>query len=152
MIAAFMAAFGIGALGIGTVWFGTISMWRRDGREAAMGPLSIDTIKAVVPTRLKQIVVVIAGVAIISVIASFIGTGGYSQNPPWTLPHCQWSIGTNHGFTNLCVSHARWLATAEEFQRAVIGFSAVFLSAICVLLVSAAGRNYGRGNALENPV
>jgi hypothetical protein len=31
-------------------------------------------------------------------------TGCYSQNPAWTISRCKWSIGTNHGATNVCVS------------------------------------------------
>jgi hypothetical protein len=55
-------------------------------------------------------------------------TGGYSQNPAWTISKCKWSIGTNHGATNICVSHARWLATGQGFDQGFLGFLAVFFS------------------------
>ena len=68
-------------------------------------------------------------------LAGFVGaidglgsTGGYSQNPAWTISRCKWSIGTNHGVTNICVSHARWLATGQAFDQGFLGFLAVFFS------------------------
>jgi hypothetical protein len=77
---------------------------------------------------LKKMLAAIIVVAVISAVFSVIRTAGYSQNPPRTLSRCQWSIGTNHGLTNLCVSHARWLSTGDEFQRIFIAFMAVFLA------------------------
>jgi hypothetical protein len=95
------------------------------------------------PRRLKQVAGVIIAVGIASFVLNLAGTGGYSQNPLGTLSDCEWSIGTNHGLTNLCVSQARWLQTGDEFQRAFLSLVAVFLS-IEGLIFAAVSRRNGR--------
>jgi hypothetical protein len=97
------------------------------------------------PRRLKQVAGVIIAVGIASSVLNFVGTGGYSQNPLGTLPHCEWSIGTNHGFTNLCVSHARWLRTGEQFQRAVLSLIALFLSIESLIFAAVSRRSVQSG-------
>lgn len=79
-----------------------------------------------------------------SIVASLVGTGGYSQNPANSLHRCPWSIGTNHGLTNICVSHARWLATGDEFGRAFLGLVTVFLIVQCVVFTNFANRAQGQ--------
>jgi len=53
-------------------------------------------------------------ISVVTVAVTLVATGGWSPNGRWALKRCQWSLGTNHGFTNICVSHDRWLATNNE--------------------------------------
>ena len=96
-----------------------------------------------VPRRLVIVLGFVCAVAITSSATSLAETGGYSQNPPNFLSRCPWSIGTNHGFTNLCVTHSRWLATGYEFERSFIGFLALFLAVECLMYVSQATLYWG---------
>jgi hypothetical protein len=80
-----------------------------------------------VPKRWVNYVIGVIVVCIGSSIAGFIEPGGYSQGPETSNPSCRWVIGTNHGLTNLCVSHARWVATGQDFYRAGFDFMTLFL-------------------------
>lgn len=85
------------------------------------------------PKWLGLMLAVICAVAAVSTALSLRDTGGFSQNPANYLPRCPWSIGTNHGFTEICVSHSRWLATGYEFQRSFLAAIAIFLSIECAI-------------------
>jgi hypothetical protein len=78
-------------------------------------------------------------------VAGALGTGGWSQNPAWTISLCKWSVGKNHGATNVCVSHAHWLATGQQFDRTAIGFLAVFLSIEAAIFLGVTSRVKARG-------
>jgi hypothetical protein len=105
----------------------------------------IDGVSAVPPTalpnRLKIAAGGVIGVAVVSMLGGFVSTAGYSQNPQGTDPHCEWSIGTNHGLTNICVSHSRWVATGDGVIRASLGFLAIFLTFICIIIVKRSMRS-----------
>jgi hypothetical protein len=79
--------------------------------------------------------VVVATGAVASAAVGFNAEGSYSQNPVWTISRCEWSIYTNHGLTNICVSHARWIATGQDFRQAFIGLAAFFLALEALLLL-----------------
>jgi hypothetical protein len=87
-------------------------------------------LKFLTVARVRTIVglAVVAIGAITSTAVGFDAEGGYSQNPAWTISKCEWSIGTNHGITNICVSHARWIATGQAFRQAFIGGIAFLLA------------------------
>jgi hypothetical protein len=124
------------------VWANGVETLVRQGwRTASQGP-SFDLSISRIPRRLKQMLAAIIVVAVTSAVFSVIRTAGYSQNPPGTLSRCQWSIGTNHGLTNLCVSHARWLSTGDEFQRIFIGFMAIFLALGCAAFAAAGPKEF----------
>jgi hypothetical protein len=55
-------------------------------------------------------------------VSSLFSARGFSQNPPWTLSRCKWSIGTNHGKTEHCVSRARWESVGDDAERSLICF------------------------------
>jgi hypothetical protein len=127
LVVAFFAAFvGMASL-IAFVWSGSLRVVQQRGWGYAVRDESPGFAWRQIPRRFRQGLLAIVAVAVISTAASLIGTAGYSQNPRGALSRCEWSIGTNHGLTNICVSHARWLATGDEFERAFLGFVAVFL-------------------------
>lgn len=123
----FFAAFiGMMAL-IATVWSGSLRVVQQRGWGYAVRDNSPGFSWHQVPGRVRQGLLAIVAVAVISTATSLIGTAGYSQNRRGALSRCEWSITTNHGLINICVSHGRWLATGDEFERAFLGFVAVFL-------------------------
>ena len=79
--------------------------------------------------------------AVITLGLNFAGTGGYSQNQLGTLRNCKWSIGTNHGFTNVWVSYARWLATGQDGERGALAAIAIFLCVECLIFAGFSNRN-----------
>jgi hypothetical protein len=81
-------------------------------------------------------IVVAAVMGVVTAVATTATMGVYSQNPPWTISKCEWSVGTNHGATNICVSHARWLEQGEEFKRAFTGIIALFLAVEALIFLA----------------
>ena len=88
------------------------------------------------PSPVGLILAAICSIALISAIVSLFQTQGFSQNTGWSLPSCEWSIVKNHGATNICVSHSRWVATGDEFERAFLGFIELFLSVECAVVLA----------------
>jgi hypothetical protein len=142
MIIGFIFAFFGMAAAIICSWVSDLGFGGAPGRRFKLrrSP-SLGAVLSRAPRRLKLVMGTIIALGVVSFALSFFGTGDYSQNPSGTLPRCKWSIGTNHGLTNICVSHARWLATGEEFQRAFIGLIAVFLSIECLIFAAVSRRD-----------
>jgi hypothetical protein len=65
-------------------------------------------------------------IAAISGAAGFVSTGGLSPDARNTQPGCQWSVGTDHGATERCVSHGRWLEVERGVEHGLLGMIAVF--------------------------
>jgi hypothetical protein len=131
----FAAFFGMMAL------IGTVGRFRRSqSQELSTDPRSIFRI---LPRWFISGVAAIVLVTVVSIVASLVGTGGYSQNPAHFISRCPWSIGTNHGLTNVCVSHTRWLATGDAFGRAFLGMATVFLTVQCVVFTNITRRSQG---------
>jgi hypothetical protein len=126
--------FVFGFVGLGSIIV-AIVVRNVQGRWASSDRLRATT-TIPLPLRLKVAVGSVIGLAVVSMIGGFVSTSGYSQNPQGTDPHCKWSIGTNHGLTNLCVSHSRWVATGDGVVRAALGFLAIFLTTLCIIIVS----------------
>jgi hypothetical protein len=107
-----------------------IVIWvaRRGGGEFAR---ELSTPSMVRPRLLRDWLALVTAAAVISGGVAAIGSGGYSQNPPGELPECKWSIGKDHGQTNICVSHDGWLATGEDFQRVFLGILVLLLVFQC---------------------
>lgn len=80
---------------------------------------------------LRRWLTLVAAAAVISASVAAIDSRGYSQHPPGTLAQCKWSIVKDHGQTNVCVSHDRWLATGEDFQRMFVGVVVLLLAFEC---------------------
>jgi hypothetical protein len=83
------------------------------------------------PRLLRGWLALVTAAAVISGGVAAVESGGYSQNPPGELAQCKWSINKDHGQTNICVSHDRWLATGEDFQRIFVGILVLLLVFQC---------------------
>jgi hypothetical protein len=125
-------------LGFGLAFFGFVALVV--GRIVESKGRAPGTPLAGAPGRLVVVLSVLCSVAAASAIAGVISTGGYSQNPRWQLARCEWSIGTDHGATSLCVPHSRWLATGEGFQHLFLSASGVFLCLDCAAWAAHARR------------
>lgn len=80
---------------------------------------------------LRDWLALVAVAAVISAVVAAIESRGYSQSPPGQLAQCKWSINKDHGQRNICVSHDRWLATGEDFQRMFVGILVLVLAFEC---------------------
>ncbi len=111
---------------------------RRSGRRRCWEPSSSDlgSLWKAVPRSVGLILVAICSVALVSAIVSLLQTQGFSQDTRWSIPSCEWSIVKDHGATNICVNHSRWVATGDEFERAFLGFLALFLSVECAVVLA----------------
>jgi hypothetical protein len=89
--------------------------------------------------RWRDWLALVAAAAVISAGVAAIASRGYSQNPPGQLAQCKWSIGKDHGQTNICVSHDRWLATGEDFQRMFVGILVLLLAFECTSFTLVSG-------------
>jgi hypothetical protein len=101
------------------------------GAASGRGPdfaRELSTPWAVRPRVLPGWLALVVAAAVISAAVAAIETRGYSQNPSGQLPQCKWSIVKDHGQTNICVNHDRWLATGEDFQRIFVGGLVLFLA------------------------
>jgi hypothetical protein len=116
--------------GLGTV----IALGSDRGREFLRAGLS--TPWTVTPLALRTWLVFVVAASAVSATIALPAMGGYSQNSPGEIPTCKWSLGKDQGRTNICVSHARWLATGHEFERVFVGFLAIMLSIECASLTT----------------
>jgi hypothetical protein len=86
-------------------------------------PSPVNTLEALfeTPRPLGIVLLAFCFVAISSGVLGLQDSRGFSADPKGTLPSCEWSIGTDHGFTEVCVSHARWAQVSNEcLSRAVV--------------------------------
>jgi hypothetical protein len=125
-------------------FLGMVAITSGLNRGRALSQKTVGRAWASLPKWLSNGLGLLIAVAFVSSVGSMITTDGYSRNPAGTVQGCRWSIGTNHGQTNLCVSHARWLAAGESFERIFVGMTSVFLVIECVVFASVASRSTRR--------
>jgi hypothetical protein len=116
--------------GLGTV----IALGSDRGRGFLRSCLS--TPWTVTPLAVRTWLALVVAASALSAAVALPAMGGYSQNSPGEIPTCKWSLVKDHGRTNICVNHARWLATGHEFQRVFVGFLAIMLSIECASLTT----------------
>lgn len=106
----------------------------RDHRDD--GPRTPDIRAAARLPSLRKLVIVALTCGVVSGAAGLITTSGYSADPPRNDPSCPWRIGTNHGSTNRCVTHARWLQVQDGVDRGLLGIVTLFTSIECLMSIS----------------
>jgi hypothetical protein len=101
---------------------------------------------AVRPRVLQGWLALVVAAVVISGGVAAIDSRGYSKSPPGQFAQCKWSIGKNHGKTNICVSHDRWLATGEDFQRMFVGILVLLLAFECTSFTRASRPEQSRSD------
>jgi hypothetical protein len=105
-------------------------IWTARGRGPDF-PREVSRPWTVRPRLLRDWLALVAAAAVISGGVAAIGSRGFSQNPPGELAQCKWSLVKDHGQTNICVSHDRWLAEGGDFQRMFVGILVLLLAFEC---------------------
>jgi len=123
--------FAVMLVGFGFTLAGLVLVLRTARGRGPEFAREVSTPWTVTPRLLRGWLALVAAAAVISAAAAAIESRGYSQNPPGELAQCKWSIVKDHGRTNICVSHDRWLATGEDFQRMFVGILVLLLAFEC---------------------
>jgi hypothetical protein len=140
-VAAMLIGFLIAFLGVPTMMV-VAALRHHRGRSKARRrwwePSSSDlgSLWKAIPSPVGLILAAICSIALVSALVGLFQTRGFSQNTRGSLPSCEWSIFKDHGATNICVSHSRWVATGDEVERAILGFLALFLSVECAVVLA----------------
>lgn len=91
---------------------------------------------ATLPKLAQRYLVALVSLGLVSAVAGLIQSRGWQQNSENALPGCRWPLVANHGEADICVSHARWLATGRSDFRFMIAVLTGILVAQCVALLS----------------
>jgi len=91
---------------------------------------------ATLPKLAQSYLVALVSLGLASALAGLIQSRGWQQNSENALPGCRWPLVADHGEANICVSHARWLATGRSDFRFFMAVLTGILVVQCVALLS----------------